>query len=407
MNIFRYHAIDSTGQRASGELEADSVQHAVANLEDRGLTVLSIGFASTESPSAVQQSTVPIDQPKQQPDGGNVEQAVLQTHMSTILARGRAIAPALQACVDELPAGRERRQMQAVCRVLSSGNAAAATTALARLPECWIPLLSAATSSAEPGHVLREFLAESRRLDDMRQQWWLILAYPIVLICLVFAVMFVLSLAIIPQFAEIFDEFDLELPSLTEWMLAASRWISSWGGVVIVALVVAFAVLLLNAQRLLPAPMFAWLSDRLGPPFGRRTTIARFARFTADLLDGGVSLPDALRIAGFTLPKNRVQQAAWGLANELESTGRCTQSAYQQPLTATVVRALAIDMNTAARVRLLREISECHAERVRIGLSWSTGFVEPLAICLVGFTVGWVVLGLFLPLVKLIEGLSG
>jgi type II secretory pathway component PulF len=56
---------------------------------------------------------------------------------------------------------------------------------------------------------------------------------------------------------------------------------------------------------------------------------------------------------------------------------------------------------------MLREISACHAERVQFGLSWSAGFVEPAAICMVGIAVGWVVIGLFLPLVNLINGLSG
>jgi type II secretory pathway component PulF len=63
-------------------------------------------------------------------------------------------------------------------------------------------------------------------------------------------------------------------------------------------------------------------------------------------------------------------------------------------------------MSPAVRVRLLREISTCHAERVRAGRSWTSGIIEPIAICVVGLVVGWTVLALFLPLVSLIRGLS-
>ena len=68
-------------------------------------------------------------------------------------------------------------------------------------------------------------------------------------------------------------------------------------------------------------------------PFGRRTAVARFARFMADLLEAGVSVPDALRIAGFTVNQSRMQRAAWRLANDIESTGGFSQAAYQRPLT--------------------------------------------------------------------------
>jgi general secretion pathway protein F len=327
--------------------------------------------------------------------------------MATILERGRTIAPALVAYADELPAGRQRRQLLAVCRVLASGDAAAATAALAELPECWIPLLSAATSSTDPGHVLREFLSESRRTDELRHQWWLTLAYPILLVCLAAVVLVALSIFIIPEFRAIFIEFDMALPPITLFVLAVASWLSSWGLLIIAALIAALVVLFLKAIRLLPATMFAWLGDRFRPPFGRRTAVARFAHFTADLLEAGVSMPDALRIAGFTVSPSRLQRAAWGLASDLEATGGCSVRAYQRPLTATVLHALTAEMSPATRVRLLREISACHAERVRIGLSWSSGIVEPFAICLVGFWVGLVVLALFIPLVKLVEGLSG
>jgi type II secretory pathway component PulF len=57
-------------------------------------------------------------------------------------------------------------------------------------------------------------------------------------------------------------------------------------------------------------------------------------------------------------------------------------------------------------VRLLREISSCHADRIRTGLSWTSGIIEPIAILVVGCAVGFTVLALFIPLVKLVEGLS-
>ncbi len=175
-----------------------------------------------------------------------------------------------------------------------------------------------------------------------------------------------------------------------------------------------FAVLLLAAvalwlllNRRFPASRLGWWSDQLRLPLGRRSAVARFSRFMADLLDAGLSMPDALRIAGFTVNHSRLQRSAWRMANQLETTRRYSESLQPLPLTTTMFHALSADVSAPTRVRLLRDISACHAERVRIGLSWASGIVEPLGIVFVGFVVGTVVLALFIPLVKLIEGLSG
>jgi type IV pilus assembly protein PilC len=215
-----------------------------------------------------------------------------------------------------------------------------------------------------------------------------------------------LSIFIIPGFRSIFKEFGLEVPWLTEVVLNVASFLSRWGLVFLAALGVLFVLLLLKSSRFWPAVAVARLTDRISPFFGRRTAVARFARFSADLLEADVRFPDALRIAGFTVNQSRMRQAAWQLANDVEATGAFSERAYEEPLTATVAYALSGDMPTASRVHLLRDISNCHAERVRIGLGWTTGLVEPLAICLVGVLVGLTVLGLFIPLIKLIEGLS-
>jgi type II secretory pathway component PulF len=291
--------------------------------------------------------------------------------------------------------------------VLTRGSESEATSALAALPEYWIPLLSAATSSSDPGHMLSEFLSESQRTDQLRHQWWLALAYPIVLAGLALMVMLGLSVFVIPQFASIFLEFDLELPPLTSWILNIAAWLASWGGLILALLGGMLVVLLLNANRLIPKPIVAWLSDWIRPPFGRRASVARFARFLADLLEADVELPDALRIAGHSIQRARMQRAAWRLANEIERDKGQSSRVFERPLSASVYQAISADMTTAARVHLLREISSAHADRVRIGLSWTSGLVEPAAIVLVGFVIGAIVLGLFLPLVRLVEGLSG
>jgi type II secretory pathway component PulF len=429
MPYFRYQGLNANQQPVAGEREADTVQQAIAQLEAAGLTVQSIGYATSESTSTfippIGASAGSTGDGVEQRRVGSVELAALRSHMATVLQQARVITPALRAYADEMPSGRRRRQLRTVCRVLDGGDVAEATSALETLPEYWIPLLSAATSSRDPGRVLQEFLAESHRADELRRQRWIILAYPAIVVCFAAAVLTAISLFVIPIFAEMFSDFGLELPGLTLAVLAVSHWIKEGGAMIVAAVFTVLGLLLLISRRWLASTVEA----RFAMPFGRSNSIARFAQFTADLLEAGLSIPNALRVAGFTTRKPRVRRAAWHLAGDLERgdppvvAGLLTEPpadrrspacvwgqetrAQQRPLTATVLRALRADMAAPSRIRLLREISECYAGRARTRLSWTYGIIEPVSICVVALLVGTIVLALFLPLVMLVEGLSG
>lgn len=445
MPTFHYHALNAEGQPVSGSVDAGDVQQAAADLQVQGLRIQSISIAAAADLPAEDASPANTRRPGGATETG-VERAVLHSHMKTILERGRGIAPALRAYAEELPRGWQRNQLNAACDVLLRGDTAGVASTLADLPEFWIPLLGAANASSDPGVVLSEFLGESQNTNDLRQRWWLTVAYPLILACLALTVMTALSVFIIPQFHEIFNDFGMSLPSLSLLVLSIGGFLSAWGLVFIVVCIILLVLMLLNANRLLPATRLQWLQDYLASgrlwlaifavwcvlaiflgwrwwlcgillasivglflwnrPFTRRATLARFSRFLADLLEAGIATPDALRLAGYTVEQWRTRHAAWQLANDLEATGSFSTQAYCRPLSAAVVHALTPGTPASARLRLLRELSSCHAERLRVGLSWTSGILEPVAIALVGLIVGLTVIGLFLPLVRLVEGLS-
>jgi type II secretory pathway component PulF len=416
MPHYRYQALNADRQPVAGELAADSLAQVVAQLEAQGLTVQSIVDVSSEPSAAGPAAMNPGgDNPFASPtaiERAAAEQAALRLHMEQVIERGRDLLPPLRAYAAEMPAGVCRRELEAVLRVLGRGDAAAASTALAALPGYWIPLLSAATSSRDPARVLREFLQESQRAGELSRQWWLALAYPAFLAGIAVLVMAALSFLVIPIFRDIFAGFGLELPWLTLIVITVSDWFTS-GRIVLPALVVvALAVLLVKGRQLLPAGLREWFGDRFGLLWGRSNTLARLAQFTADLLEAELNPAHALRLAGMATNRGAIRRAAWRVASNLESPWLAAAAdpaalrRSRRVLSATVLHALQSPLSTTARVRLLREVSGCHADRARIRLSWTRGFLEPVAICAIGLIVGVTVLALFMPLFTLIHGLS-
>src|SRR4051794_12709562 len=167
MPVFRYQALNAEQQVVVGRIQAEAVAAAIAQLEAAGLTLRAIGFAGADDmaagdPTIAGLAATASPSTATSPDAA-AERALLESHLGPVLVNGRVIAPALRAFAEEMPAGRRRRQLQTVCRIVESGNAAEAAQEMAKLPEYWIPLLSAAASSNDAGRVLREFLDESQR----------------------------------------------------------------------------------------------------------------------------------------------------------------------------------------------------------------------------------------------------
>jgi type II secretory pathway component PulF len=407
MPAFRYQVIGADQSVVSGELQADSIQQALEQIAARGLIVQSIGYAPPAGPSTGR-TALSGGQEEIAPKVGLSEvatqRALLEPHMTRVLDQAIPLVPVLRAYAAELPAGPRQRELLAVSRILEEGDAAAAIKALDALPEYWIPLLSVAAQTRDPQRVLPRFFKEAQRADELRNQWRLILAYPLTLAMLVIVLMMLLSYFIVPSFREIFDDFQLDLSGLTEWVLALSSWFSRGPGITFAALCALLCAVLLGFSGRFGSFGHVWPFRWLRRFLGRSTATAQFSRFVADLLEAGIAVPDAVRLGGVSTRRPAVTAASRQFASELESGHEVTTRRMRRELTSTVLHALRTEMPAASRVRLLKEISMCHAERSDSRLSWSRGVVEPAMICVIAVVVGVFVLALLVPLYSLVTG---
>lgn len=402
MPRFHFQALNAEQELTIGEVEADAVALAITQLEASGLTVLSIGFATSETTAALaaQKPPAPTSKRKAPVIDAARDESVLRSHLARTLERARPLTPALRAYAEEMPSGRRRRELTEVCGILARGDVESATAALATAPEYWIPLIGSTTGDNDSAGILSNFIAESQQADETRRQWWTLLAYPLFLIGFATLVLVLLSYMVVPTFQSIFEDFDLQLPLLTLWTISISNWITTGGPILLIGVL----LIAVAAAVKFGGPL---LGELFGNWFGRSTGIARFAGSTADLLAGGIEMPDALRIAGRTAKGGRLRWASQNLASMLESGDVAVAERWQRPVTATVFYAVTAEMPTPARIRLLHEIANCYVDRARSRVSWSQGILGPLTIFIIGFVVAFVALSLFLPLVNLINNLSG
>jgi type II secretory pathway component PulF len=231
-----------------------------------------------------------------------------------------------------------------------------------------------------------------------------------VVLFLALGVLVFLCLLVVPGFGEIFSDFDLELPVMTQLVLNLSNLLRFHTGNLLLS-ALAILVLAYLAFRLVTARglLGQWLGFLSAGSTHDVASVALFTHRLADLLDADLALPSALRLASAGCRRGTLRRAAHRLATYEE--GPQTDHPGGPPtrgLPATLTAAIsASGPNQKSNTILLRELAEMYAQWIQQRLDLSGGMAGPLAIWAAGLVVGFIVLSLFLPLIDLINGLTG
>jgi type IV pilus assembly protein PilC len=214
---------------------------------------------------------------------------------------------------------------------------------------------------------------------------------------------------VIPQFKDIFADFDIELPRITVLLLAASDVVRYNAWLLLVVPISLFV--LIKLIRLNRTGRFAtdWLKLRI-PVFGKiteKTVVARTARTLATLVSSGVPILEGLIIARDTAG-NAVFERAYHRVYESIREG----DTIAQPLKeARVVDDMVVNMidvgeETGELDVMLNKISDVYDEEVSALVEGLVSMLEPVMILVLGGIIGFIVIALFMPMIKIIEDLS-
>lgn len=256
-------------------------------------------------------------------------------------------------------------------------------------------------STGQLGRCLRG--AAQRRLDTIWLELIPQIVYPFVMLLLIATLVSFMGIFIVPKFQKIFGKFGVGLPPITLRLINQMDFVMEYWYVVILG--VLFFLLL----ALLPAfsSTVRWYFPGLGAVY-RRNARSRVLQALALLLETGQTLPEAMTLmAGLPLGSmvlHRLKAAQYRiehgepLADSLLDAGLLTMSMI--PLVHAAERAGNLPW-------ALAELADTLYNRTLRVIQRIMQALFPLSVVAVGLLVGYVVVALFIPLVKLVTELSG
>jgi type IV pilus assembly protein PilC len=315
----------------------------------------------------------------------------------------------LQKSLDLLARQTRSEQLRAAVedvqeRVRAGALLSEAFEAVGRFPKIYYSSLRAGERSGSLDRVLAQYVGYQKARRSFRKKFLAALIYPAFLLVFLGGLIAFVVTFIVPRFALLYADLDVQLPSLTRFMIEFSLGARQVGGIVLLALLGA-ALLLRGARRSLRARL-AWdhVKFRL-PLVGKlllKFSVAEFARTMATLLQGGIPVVAALDTAKDSVSSPLLARAIDQVRKEVEG-GRPLSTSLRQTgfFPEIVLDMVEVGETTGALPSMLESLAEFFEEDVNIDLSTLVALVDPLMIASIAVVVAFVLVAFYLPLFSL------
>src|ERR1700730_18164 len=221
MITFSYQARDTGGRIISGTQDALNEDNAVTSLMSRGLMVLSLQRKAVASRARKRILTVK-----------ETDLVLFTRQLSTMIEAGISLVQALTALYEQCDSKRQRNLRYVISDVTERVQGGETfNESLAKHPRVFNRLFISMVKAGETGGLLAEildrlagFLEASARL---RKKVKSAMTYPVVVVCIAFAITTFLIVRVVPIFGEIFKDFGAKLTAPTQFLIDVSDFVRS------------------------------------------------------------------------------------------------------------------------------------------------------------------------------------
>jgi type IV pilus assembly protein PilC len=401
MRTYTYIAIDSRGERLSGEIEASDPDAVVSQLTARGLRIESVQPAAPREPATAERS---------RPAGlSAAETREVGAHISEIISAGVPLEGGLAALAEEFPWGRVKRSLQGIVHDLEAGNDLESVLARRRSAGYLPALVRAGQRSGRTGEILDNFIAGSQVVSDLRQVLWTALAYPLILLAVFVPLMLLVLIKVVPQFGDLFTDFQVQLPILTQALLAIADYLKRDGiriVLVVLGAVVALAVMIRVIMGRVAVRRLLCSTPIVGPLL-RWSALARFSPLLSALIEARVPLDEALLLAGDASGDAEIEDDCRVLAASLRA-GNSLQAAAAETgrFPASFMQALTWERRQEGLPEVLRSMADMYAGRARAFVMLIVVLLPPVVVLFLAVSIGGMIVLLYMPLFELLKNLA-
>lgn len=397
MNTYAYVALEPSGKKKTGFVDAATADAATAVITAEGRFVLEI---KEQSKSKAASQTA---EKKKKGAVSRSDIALFSRRMSDLAEAGLPLDRVLRVVSEQSESATLTQIAEKALEEVQGGKSV--SDSLAAFPK-YFPIVY--TQTLKAGEASGQFpevvgrLAEFQENEVQRRSTIIsAMIYPAMLIMTAVGVMILLLTFVVPKMKGIFDDLGDKLPTSTKILLLMTNFLThQWyllvGG--ILAIIIGYRMWSKSEQGGLQRDSFILKAPLIGS-IAQKATVSRFARVLGTLLYGGVPILQSLELAGMASGNRLFMKSARTVEDEVREGRPIAESmrntgAFPPVLT----HMVAIGEETGDLPKMLGRVSNSLDFEVDNGLRRLTATLEPLIMIVMAVFVGFVVVSIILPI---------
>lgn len=386
MALYQYQALDNSGKKRVGFIEATDETDAKAKLREQGLMVSSLS------------SKVSVSQKQ------NLRGEALQTftvQLSQLVSAGVPLYQSLSALEEQYRGESFHRVILSLCDQLKAGKSL--SEALAGYPKSFDRLYCSMITAGEQAGALDIVLEKLSILltkqNKLRKQIITAMIYPGVLAGFSLLIIGMLMAFVLPAIEGIFK--DRELNGFTYAVLSVSHFVKGywWIYMPVIAILGFLSYTQLKTERgrnwlqrvLIKTPIVKTLIVQ--------SAVARFCRTMGTLQLGGLTMIESLRLAREVIGNEIIEKEILEAENKIiEGSSLSNELMRSKVLPKMVARMLGVGEESGSTVQMLNKIADVYEEDIEKTIDRLMALSQPVILIFMGSIIGIVMLAILLPM---------
>jgi type IV pilus assembly protein PilC len=400
MPVFVYSARSNSGELMNGEIELPSKDEVVGYLVRQRLRPVSVRAKAKD---------INI----QFGSGVKTRDVVIFTRQfATMINSGLPLVQSLSILAEQTENKIFAKVINQVLQDIQAGQTLA--DSMRKHPKVFTDLYVNMVAAGEAGGILDTILLRLatflEKNDALVRKIKGAMTYPAVMLGVVIIATTILLWKVVPVFAGIFADANLELPAPTRVVLAASEFLQNY----ILYMAIGVVVLIWLLRRYYKTDKGQLVIDTVMlkmPVLGnllRKSAVSRFTRTLGTLVSSGVSILEGLQITARTSGNRVIHDAV--MESRASIAGGATIS---EPLKSSgvfppmVVQMINVGEQTGGLDEMLSKIADFYDDEVDAAVSALTSVLEPIMIVVMGIVIGGMVVAMYLPMFDMIKAAQG
>lgn len=399
MPIYSYIAVDKTGKEKKASIDAGALEEAREQIKKEGMVPIDIkevGVLGRDIEFHIHKGIKPRDL------------SVFCRQFVSMVGAGVTIIDALGMLSEQTENKRLANAIRATRTEVEKGHTL--SEAMRHQSEVFpVMLVNMVAAGETSGSIEVAFSRMATQFEKSAKLKGLMkksLMYPCVLGVVATVIVIVMVTYVIPNYVDMFQGYDMELPGITLAMLAMSEAIRNYWYLMLGGLILFVLVIREYRKTDSGATLFGRMAIRI-PLFGRlnvKTYSAQFARTLSTMMYAGIPMIDAIDAVGKTMNnvlfKRQLQTAREEVSKGVPLSEPLMYGKLFPPM---VVHMLSIGEETGDIEKMLENLADYYDEEVEMTTQTVMAAMEPLIIVVMAAIVLVLIASIMAPMLSMYD----